>query len=205
MSPPSTTSRSPRKEVSDQTRTFVQQAGSLQSLQQQAAESVGVSAAQLPALIRVTVLQQKLSDALAREPAGDAGAAAGGVPEGHRPVRPAGRRADRRVEQDARPNRSCAQVKRNPASFAALAAQVLPGHHDEGQRRRGRASSDAARSSRCSAAAAKAKAGQHRARASLTANGVVVLHIISRQISRWPRSSRPGEGVVVRRARRPAC
>ena len=52
------------KEVSDQTAAFVQQAGSLASLQQQAAEGVGVTAAQLPALIRDTVVQQKLSDAL---------------------------------------------------------------------------------------------------------------------------------------------
>ncbi|HVV77051.1 MAG TPA: peptidylprolyl isomerase [Mycobacteriales bacterium] len=52
------------KDVSDETDQFVQQAGSLQSLQQQAAESVGVTAAQLPGLIRLTVLQQKLSDAL---------------------------------------------------------------------------------------------------------------------------------------------
>ena len=52
------------KEIADQTDQFVQQAGSLQSLQQQAAESVGVTPAQLPALIRLTVLQQRLSDSL---------------------------------------------------------------------------------------------------------------------------------------------
>lgn len=52
------------KEVSDQIANFVQQAGSLASLRQQAAEGVGVTAAQLPGLIRDTVLQKKLSDAL---------------------------------------------------------------------------------------------------------------------------------------------
>ncbi|HVX70282.1 MAG TPA: peptidylprolyl isomerase [Mycobacteriales bacterium] len=52
------------KQVADQTAQFVQQAGSLESLQQQAAESVGVTPKQLPALIRLTVLQQRLSDAL---------------------------------------------------------------------------------------------------------------------------------------------
>lgn len=52
------------KDVADETDTFVQQAGSLQALQQQAAESVGVTAKQLPGLIRLTVLQQRLSDAL---------------------------------------------------------------------------------------------------------------------------------------------
>jgi parvulin-like peptidyl-prolyl isomerase len=52
------------KEVSDQTAAFVQQAGSLASLQQQAAESIGVPAAGLTALVRLTVLEQKLSDAL---------------------------------------------------------------------------------------------------------------------------------------------
>ncbi|HVS67367.1 MAG TPA: peptidylprolyl isomerase [Mycobacteriales bacterium] len=52
------------KDIADETSTFVQQAGSLQALQQQAAESVGVTAKQLPGLIRLTVLQQRLSDAL---------------------------------------------------------------------------------------------------------------------------------------------
>jgi hypothetical protein len=52
------------KEISDQTAQFVQQAGSMSALQQQAAESVGVTPAQLPELIRLTVLQQELSDAL---------------------------------------------------------------------------------------------------------------------------------------------
>ncbi|HWA65222.1 MAG TPA: SurA N-terminal domain-containing protein [Mycobacteriales bacterium] len=52
------------KEISDQTAQFVQQAGSMSALQEQAAESVGVAPAQLPELIRLTVLQQQLSDAL---------------------------------------------------------------------------------------------------------------------------------------------
>lgn len=52
------------KQVADLTSQFEQQAGSLQSLQQQAAEAVGVTAGQLSALIRLTVLQQNLSDAL---------------------------------------------------------------------------------------------------------------------------------------------
>jgi parvulin-like peptidyl-prolyl isomerase len=52
------------KQVADQTATFEESAGGLGALQQQAAESVGVTPAQLPALIRLTVLQQSLSDAL---------------------------------------------------------------------------------------------------------------------------------------------
>ncbi|HEX3707649.1 MAG TPA: peptidylprolyl isomerase [Mycobacteriales bacterium] len=52
------------KEVSDATAQFVEQAGSAAALQQQAAEGIGVTAAGLPALVRLTVLQQKLSDAL---------------------------------------------------------------------------------------------------------------------------------------------
>jgi parvulin-like peptidyl-prolyl isomerase len=52
------------KQVADQTDQFVQQAGSLQALQQQAAESVGVTPDQLSGLIRLTVVQQALSDAL---------------------------------------------------------------------------------------------------------------------------------------------
>jgi parvulin-like peptidyl-prolyl isomerase len=52
------------KDVSDQTQTFVQEAGSLAALRQEAAQSVGVTASQLPDLIRLTVLQQRLSAAL---------------------------------------------------------------------------------------------------------------------------------------------
>jgi foldase protein PrsA len=52
------------QEVATQTASFVQQAGTLQALQQQAAQQVGVDAAQLPELVRFTVLQQKLSTAL---------------------------------------------------------------------------------------------------------------------------------------------
>jgi parvulin-like peptidyl-prolyl isomerase len=51
-------------EVARQTASFVQQAGTLQALQTQAAQQVGVNAAQLPGLIRFTILQQKLSQAL---------------------------------------------------------------------------------------------------------------------------------------------
>jgi parvulin-like peptidyl-prolyl isomerase len=54
------------QEVQSQTASFVQQVGSLQTLQAQAAQQVGVTAAELPALIRFTVLQQKLSDALVK-------------------------------------------------------------------------------------------------------------------------------------------
>jgi parvulin-like peptidyl-prolyl isomerase len=52
------------KQITDQINQFVQQAGGLQALQQQAAESVGVTPDQLTELIRLTVLQQRLSDAL---------------------------------------------------------------------------------------------------------------------------------------------
>jgi parvulin-like peptidyl-prolyl isomerase len=51
-------------EVASQTASFVQQAGTLQALQTQAAQQVGVNAAQLPELIHFTIVQQKLSDAL---------------------------------------------------------------------------------------------------------------------------------------------
>ncbi len=52
------------QEVQAQTASFVQQAGTLKGLQTQAAEQVGVAPAGLPDLIHVTVLQQKLSNAL---------------------------------------------------------------------------------------------------------------------------------------------
>jgi len=51
-------------EVANQTASFVQQAGTIQALQTQAAQQVGVNPAQLPDLIRFTILQQKLSAAL---------------------------------------------------------------------------------------------------------------------------------------------
>jgi parvulin-like peptidyl-prolyl isomerase len=51
-------------EVAAQTASFVQQAGTLQALQIQAAQQVGVNAAQLRDLIRFTIVQQKLSQAL---------------------------------------------------------------------------------------------------------------------------------------------
>src|SRR5581483_488659 len=52
------------QEVDAQTASFVQQAGSLSALQQSAASQVGVAPSQLPTLVRITVLQQKLGDAL---------------------------------------------------------------------------------------------------------------------------------------------
>lgn len=52
------------QEVNAQKASFVQQAGSLTALQQSAADQVGVGASQLPALLRFTVLQQKLGTAL---------------------------------------------------------------------------------------------------------------------------------------------
>jgi hypothetical protein len=52
-----------QKDIDGQTAVFVKQAGSLKSLQQQAA-SGGVTAAQLPGFIRFAALEQKLSGAL---------------------------------------------------------------------------------------------------------------------------------------------
>jgi parvulin-like peptidyl-prolyl isomerase len=52
------------QEVTAQQASFVQQAGSLQALQQSAADQVGVGASQLQALLRFTVLQQNLGTAL---------------------------------------------------------------------------------------------------------------------------------------------
>lgn len=51
-------------EVNAQTASFEQQAGSMSALQQSAATQVGVAPSQLQALIRITVLQQKLGTAL---------------------------------------------------------------------------------------------------------------------------------------------
>jgi parvulin-like peptidyl-prolyl isomerase len=110
------------KEISDQTAQFVQQAGSLQSLQQQAAESVGVTAAQLPSLIRLTVLQQQLSDALVSA----------------LPATPAQLRQEYQrdidqfdtldvsqiaVSSKSLADRILAKVQRDPSSFGALAAK----------------------------------------------------------------------------------
>jgi parvulin-like peptidyl-prolyl isomerase len=51
-------------EVQSEEQSFIQQAGSLQALQQSAAQQIGVGAKQLNALLRITVLQQKLGTAL---------------------------------------------------------------------------------------------------------------------------------------------
>jgi len=56
-----------QQEVADEQASFVQQTGSLASLQQQAAQAVGVGASGLGPLIRITVMQQKLGDAIAAE------------------------------------------------------------------------------------------------------------------------------------------
>lgn len=108
------------KEVADQMNQFVQQAGSLQALQQQAAESVGVTPDQLKELVRLTVLQQRLSDALIAS----------------LPATPAQLQAEYRKDIDQfdqldvaqiavsskqLADRLVAQVRRNPASFPALA------------------------------------------------------------------------------------
>jgi peptidyl-prolyl cis-trans isomerase SurA len=53
-----------QQEVSAQQASFVKQAGSLTALAQGAADQVGVSSSQLPALIRFTVLEQDLGKAL---------------------------------------------------------------------------------------------------------------------------------------------
>ncbi|HVW80766.1 MAG TPA: peptidylprolyl isomerase [Mycobacteriales bacterium] len=110
------------KDISDQTASFVQQAGSMSALQQQAAESVGVTPAQLPELIRYTVMQQELSDALVAS----------------LPATPQQLRAEYRKDIDqfdtldvsqiavstkARAQQILAQVRRNPASFESLASK----------------------------------------------------------------------------------
>jgi parvulin-like peptidyl-prolyl isomerase len=107
-------------DISQQTASFVQQAGSLSALQQQAAESVGVTAAQLPELIRLTVLQQQLSDALVSA----------------LPATPAQLQTEYRKDIDqfdqldvaqiavsskALAQHLLAQVRQSPASFASLA------------------------------------------------------------------------------------
>ncbi len=110
------------KEIADQTSQFVQQAGSLQSLQQQAAESVGVTPGQLTGLIRLTVLQQHLSDALIAT----------------LPATPAQLQAEYRKDIDqfdqldvaqiavgskALAHQILAKARKNPASFPALASK----------------------------------------------------------------------------------
>jgi PPIC-type PPIASE domain len=52
------------EEVRAEQASFVQQAGSLEALQQTAAQQVGVGASQLGPLLRITVMQQKLGTAL---------------------------------------------------------------------------------------------------------------------------------------------
>jgi parvulin-like peptidyl-prolyl isomerase len=110
------------KQIADQTAQFVQQAGSLESLQQQAAESVGVTPKQLPGLIRLTVLQQELSDALIA----------------NLPATPAQLEAEYRKDIDqfdqldvaqiavgskSLANQILAKARKNPSTFGALAAQ----------------------------------------------------------------------------------
>jgi parvulin-like peptidyl-prolyl isomerase len=110
------------KQISDQVNQFVQQAGSLQALQQQAAESVGVTPSQLTGLIRLTVLQQELSNALIA----------------NLPASPAQLQAEYRkdidqfdqldVAQIAVPSKALAQqilakARKNPSSFPALASK----------------------------------------------------------------------------------
>jgi hypothetical protein len=108
------------KQISDQTAQFVQQAGSMSALQQQAAESVGVTPAQLPELIRLTVLQQQLSDALVA-----------GLPATPEQLSAEYQKdidqfdtldvSQIAVSKQALANQILAQVQQNPASFQTLA------------------------------------------------------------------------------------
>ena len=110
------------KDISDQTAQFVQQAGSLQSLQQQAAESVGVTPSQLPELIRLTVLQQRLSLALVSAlPATEAQLQA----EYQKDIDQFDTLdvSQIAVSSKSLANQILAKVKRNPSSFEALAAK----------------------------------------------------------------------------------
>ncbi|MGN6472736.1 MAG: peptidylprolyl isomerase [Mycobacteriales bacterium] len=110
------------KQVTDQVDQFVQQAGSLQVWQQQAAESVGVTPDQLTELIRLTVLQQRLSDALIS----------------NLPATPAQLSAEYRKDIDQFDQLDVAQIavaqkglarqllakaRKNPSSFPALASK----------------------------------------------------------------------------------
>ncbi|HVT20842.1 MAG TPA: peptidylprolyl isomerase [Mycobacteriales bacterium] len=110
------------KQISDQTSQFVQQAGSLQSLQQQAAESVGVTPAQLPGLIRLTVLQQRLSDALIADlPATKAQLEA----EYRKDIDQFDQLDVAQIAVGKKPlaERILAQARKDPSSFGALAKQ----------------------------------------------------------------------------------
>ncbi|HWC35800.1 MAG TPA: peptidylprolyl isomerase [Mycobacteriales bacterium] len=110
------------KDVNDKTSEFASQAGSLQALQQQAAESVGVTASQLADLIRLTVLQQRISDALIA----------------NIPTTPAQLQAEYRKDIDQFDQIDVAQIavssksladqllakaRKNPATFPALASK----------------------------------------------------------------------------------
>jgi hypothetical protein len=107
-------------EVHDQLMSFEQQAGSLSALQQSAATEVGVGPSQLQELIRITVLQQKVGNALTATLSAS----------------PAQLRAEYNKDIDSYDqlqvaqiavtkkslaNRILSQVRANPSSFAALA------------------------------------------------------------------------------------
>lgn len=109
-------------EVTAETQNFIQQTGSLNALQQSAAEQVGVGAKGLTSLIRFTVLQQKLSTALtATLPATQAQLET----EYQKDID----QYDKlQIEQIAVQNKKLAdrllsRVQSDPASFAALARQ----------------------------------------------------------------------------------
>jgi parvulin-like peptidyl-prolyl isomerase len=109
------------QEVADEQASFVQQTGSLASLQQQAAQAVGVGASGLGPLIRITVMQQKLGDALAaQQPATQAQLEA----EYNKDIDSYDQLqvAQIAVTKQALANRLLRQVRANPSKFASLAS-----------------------------------------------------------------------------------
>jgi parvulin-like peptidyl-prolyl isomerase len=167
------------QEVSAQTATFEQQAGSLSALQQSAATQVGVPPSGLQALIRDTVLQQKLGTALTADLT----------------ATPAQLQAEYQkdidqydqldvaqiaVQSKSLANRILGQVQKNPARFPALAKKYSI---DSTSKSNGGHVGLVGRSQVLQLLgnkAAEAKPGSlvlvH------SSNGYVVLHIIKRQV-----------------------
>jgi parvulin-like peptidyl-prolyl isomerase len=166
------------KEVSDQTAAFVQQAGSLTALKQQAADGIGVPAAGLAELIRLTVLQQKLSDALVA----------------NLTATPAQLQAEYQKEIDqfdqldvaqialsskAVANRVFAQARSNPSNFAALAQRYS---QDTTTQADGGEVGLVGRSQVVSLLGSSAKAKVGNIELAHSSGEYVILHIISRKL-----------------------
>jgi parvulin-like peptidyl-prolyl isomerase len=166
-------------EITAQTNDFIQQTGSLTALQQSAAEQVGVGAKGLAALIRFTVLQQKLGTALTAS-----------LPATQTQLETEYQKdidqydqlqiAQIAVQSKKLADRLLAKVQANPASFASLARQYSI---DTTSKANGGLVGFVGRSQvvQLLGSAAKAKVGTFQVAQSQTQ--YVVLHIIKRQVT----------------------